>query len=68
MTLYTIVPKKVKVLHVQDTPFSYTPYHKWVSGNRWVVGKYYVAEHSKTLGLEAGDAFIIERHYDNSGH
>ena len=27
--------------------------------------KNYVAEHSKTVGIDAGDAFIIRMHYTN---
>ena len=68
MTLFTYFPKKVKVLHIQDTPFGFQLYHKWVSGTKWVIGKYYVAEHSKTIGLDIGDEFIIEHHFDKSGH
>lgn len=68
MTLYTVFPKKVKVLHVRETPFGYRPYDRWVRGTRWIIGKYFVAEHSRTIGLNAGDEFIIEMHYDKSGH
>ena len=58
MTLYTVFPKKVKVLHVRETLFGYRSYDRWVCGTRWFIGKYFVAEHSRTIGLNAGDEFI----------
>lgn len=64
MTKYTIIPKLCKVLNIYYTPFAYNGYcDKTVKGRRFVIGKYYQAEHSKTPGLYKGDNFIIKEHY-----
>ena len=65
MRRFAIIPRVVKVLDIWETPFGYREYEKRVSGKRLHIGTYYVAEHSKTDGLNAGDAFIIRMHYTN---
>ena len=64
MTKHTTVPILVKVLEIYDD-WQWGRIHKTVIGKRLHVGKYYVAEHSKTPGLNEGDAFIIKEVYDN---
>ena len=62
MTKYTIFPKLVKVLRIVYSRQCWNgsfdrnilPY------KRLIVGKYFVAEHSKTAGLMKGDAFVID--------
>ena len=62
MKKYTIFPKLVKVLQVVYSR------HCWNGSfdrnvkphKRLIVGKYFVAEHSKTPGLMKGDSFVIE--------
>lgn len=65
MRRFTIIPRVVKVLDIWETPFGYRENEKRVTGKRLHIGTYYVAEHSKTAGLDAGDAFIIRMHYTN---
>ena len=61
MTKFTLFPKIVKVLNIHYDVRSYDGYcTKSVKGKTITIGKYYVAEHSKTFGLEKGDAFIIK--------
>ena len=38
-----------------------------VTGHRLIIGKYFVAEHSKTPGLNKGDCFVIDEVYDKYG-
>ena len=62
MTKHTIFPIFVKVLEViDDWQWSRKIYHvkKWTLH----IGTYFVAEHSKTPGLNKGDKFIIEERY-----
>lgn len=63
MTCFAIFPRIVKVLEIWNTPYGHTPTYKRVTGKKLHVGTYYVAEHSKTLGLKAGDLFIIKEHF-----
>ena len=42
-------------------------YRREIIGHTWIVGKYYVAEHSKTYPLKKGDCFIIKEKYDKYG-
>lgn len=65
MRRFTIIPRVVKVLDIWETPFGYRENEKRVTGKRLHIGTYYVAEHSKTVGIDAGDAFIIRMHYTN---
>ena len=65
MRRFAIIPRVVKVLDIWETPFGYRENEKRVSGKRLHIGTYYVAEHSKTVGLYAGDVFIIRMHYTN---
>ena len=56
MTKKTIFPVQVKVLHVTHTPLGYTPKEYRVEVRKVLhIGKYYVAEHSKTPGLNKGE-------------
>ena len=62
MTKYTVVPKLVKVLRVV---YSIQCWNGSFDRNvlphkRLIIGKYFVAEHSKTPGLMKGDSFVIE--------
>ena len=60
MTRFTLFPKIVKVLHIHYDIRSYNGYcSKYVQGKRLIIGKYFIAEHSKTRGLDKGYAFII---------
>lgn len=64
MTKYTIIPKLVKVLHIYYGRQLWNGREMKVKGSAIImVGTYYVAEHSKTPGLNEGDAFIIKEHY-----
>ena len=63
MTKYTIIPKLVKVLHIYYGWQIWNERKMTVKGYTITVGTYYVAEHSKTPGLNKGDAFIIKEHY-----
>ena len=63
MTKHTIIPKLVKVLHIYYGRQVWNGHEMSVSGSTITVGTYYVAEHSKTPGLNKGDAFIIKEHY-----
>ena len=64
MKANAIFPKKVKVLEVYDD-WQWNRKVRTVIGERYITGEYFVAEHSKTPGLEEGDAFIIiEKHYN----
>ena len=65
MTCFSVIPRIVKVLEIWETPFGYRENEKRVTGKKLHIGTYYVAEHSKTAGLDAGDAFIIRMHYSN---
>ena len=61
MTKFTLFPKIVKVLNIHYDVRCYNGYcSKTVRGKRLIVGKYFVAEHSKTRGLNKGDSFIIK--------
>lgn len=66
MTCFAIFPRVVKVLEIRHDPFGYRPLRKRVIGKKLHVGTYYVAEHSKTPGLEVGDLFIIKEHFETS--
>lgn len=64
MTKFTLFPKIVKVLHIHYDIRCYNGYcNKHVQGKRLIIGKYFIAEHSKTIGLNKGDAFIIKETY-----
>lgn len=62
MTRYTIFPKLVKVLQVVYSRQCWNgSFDRNVKPHkRIIVGKYFVAEHSKTPGLMKGDAFVID--------
>lgn len=60
MTTFILLPRIVKVLRVTHTPYGYRDSHKRAVGRRLHVGTTFIAEHSRTPGLEAGDRFIIE--------
>ena len=61
MTRFTLLPKIVKVLNIHYDARCHNGYcSKTVKGKRLIVGKYFVAEHSKTRGLNTGDAFVIK--------
>lgn len=63
MTKFTILPKFVKVLEIVYSRYAYNGWRSMSAAGhkkRLTIGKYYVAEHSKTPGLEKGDAFIIK--------
>lgn len=61
MTKFAIFPRICKVLRIIYSKQCYNGYcHKSVVGRTIVIGKYYVAEHSKTPGLSKGDKFIIK--------
>ena len=65
MTKFTPIPITVKVLEVIDD-WQWNRKIKTVVGKKLHIGKYYVAEHSKTPGLDKGDCFIIiEKYYCN---
>ena len=68
MTKFTIFPKLVKVIKVYDDWMSGTGRKRYqFAGWRLIVGRYYVAEHSKTICLEKGDKFILKEVYDKYG-
>lgn len=71
MTKFTILPKFVKALEIVYSRYAYNGWRSMSAAGhkkRLIIGKltetnkpkYYVAEHSKTRGLEKGDAFIIK--------
>ena len=65
MTAYAYFPKRVKVLEVYDN-WEWGWIERRIVGHKWIVGKCYIAEHSKTYPLEKGDCFIIkEKWYEN---
>jgi len=66
MTKYTYFLKRVKILEVYDD-WQWGRYQREIIGHTWIVGKYYVAEHSKTYPLKKGDCFIIKEKYDKYG-
>ena len=68
MTKSTIFPKIVKVIEVIDDWYSGTgrKAYRFV-GKHLIIGKYYVAEHSNTPGIEKGDCFILKEYYDKNG-
>ena len=54
----------IKVLYIIHDPLGYTPKNYQVEDRKVLhIGKYYVAEHSKTPGLDKGDKFIIVEHF-----
>lgn len=63
MKAFTIFPKRVKVLTITHGRQLWNGVSKHIEGKRLIIGNYYIAEHSKTVGLEKGDAFIIEEKY-----
>jgi hypothetical protein len=62
MTKYTVVPKLVKVLRVVYSKQCWNGSfdRNVLPHKRLIIGKYFVAEHSKTPGLMKGDSFVIE--------
>lgn len=66
MTKYTYFLKRVKILEVYDD-WQWGRYQREIIGHTWIIGKYYVAEHSKTYPLKKGDCFIIKEKYDKYG-
>ena len=66
MTAYTYIPKRVKVLEVYDD-WQWDRYIRKIIGHKWIIGKYYIAEHSKTYPLKKGDCFIIKQTWDKYG-
>ena len=66
MTRFTFIPKIVKVLEVFDD-WQWDRKRYTIKGHRLIIGKYYVAEHSKTPGLNKGDCFVIDEVYDKYG-
>lgn len=62
MTKYTVLPKLVKVLRVVYSKQCWNGSfdRNILPHKRLIVGKYFVAEHSKTPGLMKGDSFVIE--------
>lgn len=66
MTKYTYFPKRVKILKV-FYDWQWDRYQREIIGHTWIIGKYYVAEHSKTYPLKKGDSFIIKEKYDKYG-
>ena len=66
MTAYAYFPKRVKVLEVYDN-WEWERIDRRIVGHKWIVGKYYIAEHSKTYPLKKGDCFIIKEKYDKYG-
>ena len=65
MTAYAYFPKLVQVLEVHDN-WEWGRIERRIVGHKWIVGKYYIAEHSKTYPLKKGDCFIIkEKWYEN---
>lgn len=65
MKYFSIIPRIVKILEIWETPFGYRKNKKRVTGKKLHIGTYHVAEHPKTAGLEAGDAYIVKMHYSN---
>ena len=66
MTAYTIFPKLVKVIEEYDD-WQWNRKIRTFKGYTFIVGKYYIAEHSKTYPLEIGDCFIIKQKWDKYG-
>ena len=66
MAAYTYIPKRVKVLEVYDD-WQWDRYRREIIGHKWIIGKYYIAEHSKTYPLKKGDCFIIKQTWDKYG-
>lgn len=66
MTKHTFFPKLVKVLEVYDD-WQWDRKRYKILGHRIIVGTYYIAEHSKTPGLNKGDCFIIKEKWDKYG-
>lgn len=62
MTKFTYIPIVVKILEVIDD-WQWNRKRRKVVGKKLHIGKYYVAEHSKTIGLNKGDKFIIKEKY-----
>lgn len=62
MTKYTVLPKLVKVLRVVYSKQCWNGSfdRNVLPHKRLIIGKYFVAEHSKTPGLMKGDSFVIE--------
>lgn len=62
MTKYTVLPKLVKVLRVVYSRQCWNGSfdRNVLPHKRLIIGKYFVAEHSKTPGLMKGDSFVIE--------
>lgn len=59
MTKHTAIPALVKALEVTDNwQWNRKTYN--VTGEKLHIGTYYVAEHSKTPGINKGDKFIIK--------
>lgn len=68
MTKYTYFPKRVKVIEVIDDWMSGTGNKtRHFKGYKWIIGKYYIAEHSNTYPLKKGDCFIIKEIWDKYG-
>lgn len=67
MTKYTIFPKLVKVLRIVYSRQCWNGSfdRNILPHKRLIVGKYFVAEHSKTAGLMKGDAFVIDAVYQD---
>ena len=66
MTKFTYFSKCVKVLRLYYSRYAYNGYcDKSVRGFKWIIGKYFVAEHSHTPGLYKGDAFTIKEYYQD---
>jgi hypothetical protein len=66
MTKYAYFPRIVKVLEI-FYDWHWDKWHREIKGHRLIIGKYYVAEHSKTYPLKKGDCFIIKEKYDKYG-
>ena len=62
MTKYAYFPRIVKVLEI-FYDWHWDKYHREIKGHRLIIGKYFVAEHSKTYPLKKGDCFIITCFY-----
>jgi len=62
MTKFSLIPKLCKVLEFNYSRYAYNGYcdKRVLPRRRLHIGKYYVAEHSKTRGLNKGDKFIIK--------
>lgn len=62
MIRFTILPKKVKVLHIKccaplDLETKYVQ-----EKEKWIIGKYYVSENNYYFGLNVGDKYIVKEH------